>query len=104
MAARRLYSDELESRQNLFFVFNNPAQDLLHLERSRAVLEDPFISKLGLCTGPQAVTGSTRMQATTIETFVIGLILEEAIKAIQRVYQTFNPKFTTSEISDFLKG
>ena len=83
LAARKLYSDQVESRQNLFFIFNNPVQDLLHLERSRTVLEDPFISKLGLCTGPQAVTGSTRMQATTIETFVVGLILEEAIKAIE---------------------
>ena len=89
LAARRLYSDQNESSQNLFFVFNNPAQDLLHLDRSRAVLQDPYISKLGLCTGPQAVTGSTRMQATTIETFVIGLILEEAIKAFDQFYQTF---------------
>jgi N-acetylmuramic acid 6-phosphate etherase len=54
---------------------------LLHLDRCRLVLEDSFISKIELCTGPQAVTGSTRMQATTIETFVIGIIFEEAIKA-----------------------
>jgi len=59
----------------LFFIFNNPREDLLHLQRSRLVLEDPHISKIELCSGPQAVTGSTRMQATTIETFVVGIIL-----------------------------
>ena len=74
------HENEKESRQNLFFVFNNPSDQLIHLDRSRSVLEDPYISKIGLCTGPQAVTGSTRMQATTIETFVLGIILEEAIQ------------------------
>ena len=81
LAARKLYSDPTEAQKNLFFVFNNPPEDLLHLDRSRLVLEDPHISKIELCSGPQAVTGSTRMQATTIETFVLGLILEEALKA-----------------------
>ena len=76
-----MYSDKAEAQRHLFFVFNNPHEDLLHLERSRLVLEDPHISKLELCSGPQAVTGSTRMQATTIETFVLGIILEEALKA-----------------------
>ena len=41
-------------------------------QRSRKVLEEPGITKINLTTGPQAITGSTRMQATTIETFVVG--------------------------------
>ena len=42
-------------------------------------LDEPGIGKLCLATGPQAISGSTRMQATSSETFVIGLVLERAI-------------------------
>lgn len=67
------------SRKKLFFVYNNPDQRLLPFERSQKVLEEPGITKINLTTGPQAITGSTRMQATTIETFIIGNILQAAI-------------------------
>ncbi|MCX7973886.1 MAG: hypothetical protein N3B16_05230 [Candidatus Aminicenantes bacterium] len=68
-----------EARRHLYFVYNNPDYVLLPLNRSRKILENPAITKINLATGPQAITGSTRMQATTIETFVLGLILEKAI-------------------------
>jgi N-acetylmuramic acid 6-phosphate (MurNAc-6-P) etherase len=74
----RGYSPE-RSRKNLFFVYNNPDERLLPFERSRKVLEEPGITKINLTTGPQAITGSTRMQATTIETFVIGHVLQAAL-------------------------
>ena len=89
LAARKLQSRPDDSgkrpqdesfRKSLFFIFNNPPEDVIHLDRSRLVLEDSAISKMCLCSGPQAVTGSTRMQAATIETFVIGIILEEALQ------------------------
>jgi len=68
-----------ESRQKLYFVYNNPDEKLRPFERSRKILEEPGISKINLTTGPQAITGSTRMQATTIETFVLGHVLQAAI-------------------------
>jgi hypothetical protein len=34
------------------------------------VIDNPQITKINLTTGPQAITGSTRLQATTSETFV----------------------------------
>ncbi|OGD26984.1 MAG: hypothetical protein A2Y56_14065 [Candidatus Aminicenantes bacterium RBG_13_63_10] len=68
------------SRRRLYFVYNNPDSTLMPFERSRAVLEEPGITKVNLTTGPQAITGSTRMQATTIETFVIGHVLQEAVE------------------------
>lgn len=68
------------SRKNLYFVYNNPDNILVNFERSRSVIENPGITKINLTTGPQAITGSTRMQATTIETFVLGVVLEEGIK------------------------
>ncbi len=72
--------DPAETRKKLFFVYNNPDDRLLPFERSRRVIEEPGITKLNLATGPQAITGSTRMQATTIETYVIGNALQEAVR------------------------
>ena len=68
-----------QSRKKLYFVYNNPDEKLIPFDRSRKVLKEPGITKINLTTGPQAITGSTRMQATTIETFVIGHILQEAL-------------------------
>jgi N-acetylmuramic acid 6-phosphate etherase len=72
------------SRKNLYFVYNNPDEKLLPFERSRKVLEEPGITKINLTTGPQAITGSTRMQATTIETYVVGTVLEAAAAGVLR--------------------
>lgn len=70
----------LEAGAAVFFVFNNPAQVLVErVERSRQVIEEPRITKLDLATGPMAIAGSTRMQATTSELLVIGCALEMAI-------------------------
>lgn len=68
-----------------FFVFNNPSDILGPLvERSRRVLDEPRITKLDLATGPMAVAGSTRMQATTIELMVVGTALEHALASLQQ--------------------
>jgi N-acetylmuramic acid 6-phosphate etherase len=74
--------DPAVSRKNLYFVYNNPDEKLMPFERSRRVLEEPGITKINLATGPQAITGSTRMQATTIETYVVGTILEVAAERV----------------------
>jgi N-acetylmuramic acid 6-phosphate etherase len=68
-----------QARSNLFFVCNNPVPALLPFARSASVLDNAAITHIDLTTGPQSITGSTRMQATTIETFVVGVILEEAL-------------------------
>jgi N-acetylmuramic acid 6-phosphate etherase len=63
-----------------FFVFNNPAEILsAHIERSREVIQSPLVTVLDLATGPMAVCGSTRMQATTAELLVVGTALEQAL-------------------------
>ena len=81
LTARRQYEekDTEASKRNLFFIFNNPEEVLQHLDRSMEVLNNPGITKIPLWTGPQAVSGSTRMQATTSETFLAGVIMEQAI-------------------------
>lgn len=72
------YSPE-KSRQKLYFIYNNPDDRLLPFDRSRSVIEEPGLTKINLTTGPMAITGSTRMQATTIETYVIGSALQNAV-------------------------
>ncbi len=75
----------LEADAESYLVFNNPADVLTqHVERSRRVIQDPRITKLDLTTGPMAVAGSTRMQATTIELLVLGTALEAAASAVGR--------------------
>jgi N-acetylmuramic acid 6-phosphate etherase len=49
-------------------------------------LEEPGITKIDLTTGPQALTGSLRMQASTIDTFVVGNIIQAAVdRALRQV-------------------
>jgi N-acetylmuramic acid 6-phosphate etherase len=68
---------------SVFYVFNNPAGVLAaHIERSRAVIECPGIVKIDLFTGPMALSGSTRLQATTAEMLVVGAALEQAAARI----------------------
>ncbi len=70
----------LDVGASVFLVYNNPT-DLLrgHVQRSREVIDEPRIRKLDLATGPMAITGSTRMQATTTELLVVGTALEMAL-------------------------
>ncbi len=74
--------DPAESRKKLYFVYNNPDERLMPFDRSRSVLAEPGITKINLTTGPQAITGSTRMQATTIETYVVGAVVETAVERV----------------------
>ena len=70
----------LDAGAKVFFVYNNPAELLCrHVKRSQEVIEEPRITKLDLTTGPMAITGSTRMQATTAELFIVGSALEIAL-------------------------
>lgn len=82
-----------EAREHLYFIYNNPDEVLLPFHRSRTVIENPAITKIRLFTGPQSITGSTRMQATTSETFVMGVILEHAI------HQVLKRFLSTAELS-----
>jgi N-acetylmuramic acid 6-phosphate etherase len=57
------------SSQAPFFLYCNPDEILAATaERSRRVLANPAIRKVNLAVGPMALSGSTRMQATTVLT------------------------------------
>ncbi|MBP6964860.1 MAG: hypothetical protein KBC96_10690 [Armatimonadetes bacterium] len=67
----------VEVGAKVYFVYNNP-DDVLreHVIRSREVIEDPRIEKINITTGPMAIMGSTRMQATSSELCTMITILE----------------------------
>jgi N-acetylmuramic acid 6-phosphate etherase len=75
--------EALEKGATAAFVYNNP-DDVLraHVTRSREVLDEPRIHKVNLTTGPMAITGSTRMQATSIELLAVLTALEMALREI----------------------
>jgi len=67
----------VEAGARVFFVYNNPDEVLRRLvARSREVIDDPRIEKINLTTGPMSITGSTRMQATSIQLCVMLTLLE----------------------------
>ncbi len=71
----------VEAGAKVYFVYNNP-DDILceHVERSREVIQEPRIEKINLTTGPMAITGSTRMQATSIQLCVLLTVMEMVVR------------------------
>lgn len=78
----------LEAGAKVFFVCNNPLDILSsNIERSRQIIQEPRIIKLDLSTGPMAIAGSTRMQATTSELLIVGAALETAlVRYLQKMF------------------
>ena len=86
------------------FMFNNPAELLVRkVERSKNVIVSSRVNVLDLATGPMAVAGSTRMQATTMEQLIAGLAFEAALcdflaeKLPASVVQILVPKIVSPE-------
>lgn len=70
------------SREAPWFLFCNPPELLRRtVARSRAVLESPRIRPFCLEVGPMALSGSTRLQAATVQMLVAGAALGEALGA-----------------------
>ena len=73
----------LEAGARVAFVYNNPDAVLRErVERSRAVIDEPRITKVNLTTGPMAITGSTRMQATSSELLAMLTVLEMVLRDV----------------------
>ena len=73
----------VEAGAKVYFVYNNPDDILCRtVERSREVIQDPRIEKINLTTGPMAIMGSTRMQATSIQLIVLLTILEMVVREL----------------------
>lgn len=80
------------SSNNHYFLYCNPDESLMNIQRSKEVIQNPEITKINLYCGPMALSGSTRMQATTIQMAaagaalvcpVLGKTIEEEINSMQ---------------------
>jgi N-acetylmuramic acid 6-phosphate etherase len=85
----------------VYFVYNNPDAVLCEqVQRSREVIQDARIEKINLTTGPMGITGSTRMQATSIQLAVMVTVLEMVVRDLvggldsNSVPRQFLAKFT----------
>jgi N-acetylmuramic acid 6-phosphate etherase len=58
------------SNHKPIFMYCNPDQELAHLERCNRVLNNNKIQKLNLTIGAMALSGSTRMQASSIQMYI----------------------------------
>ena len=96
----------LEAGAKVYFVYNNP-DDILcrHVQRSREVIQEPRIEKINLTTGPMSITGSTRMQATTIQLCVMLTVLEMVLRDLMKELEPKGPCAldSASVPSEFLK-
>jgi N-acetylmuramic acid 6-phosphate etherase len=82
----------LEVGAKVYFVYNNPDEVLCkHVKRSREVIEEPRIEKINLTTGPMSITGSTRMQATTIQLCVLLTVLEMVLRELMKELEPEGP-------------
>lgn len=95
---------ELSSRGS-YFLYCNPDDVLIErVERSKKVIENPKIKKINLSTGPMALSGSTRMQSSSILMYAIGLAMngtEQAPGWIELSFKSFYKFFDELDFTPF---
>ncbi|MCI5059506.1 MAG: hypothetical protein MRY79_00375 [Alphaproteobacteria bacterium] len=100
------------SSRKPFFLYCNPDEELENIERSRLVLDNGKIEKICLASGPQALSGSTRLQASTVLMLAAGAALlganQQDIKKFRDVLQktdfSFLVPFTRAEANLYENG
>ncbi len=94
------------SKRRPYFLYCNPDELLMPIERSREVLENPKIHKVNLTVGPMAISGSTRMQASTVLMLAIGMGLlykHPDQNTFESFYQNFLHRLTLTDY-DIMQG
>ncbi len=94
------------SRRSPYFLYCNPDELLLPIHRSREVLENERINKVNLTVGPMAISGSTRMQASTVLMLAIGICLlyKHTDKSnFESFYSNFLSRLTSFDYTSFQK-
>lgn len=61
------------SKRKPYFLYCNPDDVLMPILRSKEVIENPQIKKVNLTVGEMSISGSTRMQASTVLMLGIGV-------------------------------
>ena len=94
------------SRRSPYFLYCNPDELLMPIERSKEVIENSKIHKVNLTVGPMAISGSTRMQASTVLMLAIGvgLLFEHQDQvAFEKFYQDYLYRLTQTDY-EIMKG
>jgi len=90
------------SKRKPFFLYCNPDEILCEVaERSRLVLENKGIEKINLTVGPMAITGSTRMQSSTILLAAAGIALfyyQDNDKSVSDAIESFTTFWKSLDI------
>lgn len=91
------------SKEPPWFLYCNPDEVLCEtVERSRRVIENPHIEKINMSVGPMGLSGSTRMQASTVLMLGVGIALlnakQEGIHAEQEILH-FAKKINATDYS-----
>jgi N-acetylmuramic acid 6-phosphate etherase len=91
----------VEVGAKVYFIYNNPDEILCeHAGRSREVIQEPRIEKINLTTGPMAIMGSTRMQATSIQLCVMLTILEMVVRDLLELESAEVPKKFLAKLAE----
>ena len=92
----------VEVGAKVYFIYNNPDEILCeHVQRSREVIQDSRIEKINLTTGPMAITGSTRMQATSIQLCVMLTVLEMVVRELLGIESESVPQKFLKSLAEF---
>jgi N-acetylmuramic acid 6-phosphate etherase len=95
----------VEAGAKVYFIYNNPDEILCeHVQRSREVIQDSRIEKINLTTGPMAITGSTRMQATSIQLCVMLTVLEMVARDLIGLEPASVPKTFLEKLAELHAG
>jgi N-acetylmuramic acid 6-phosphate etherase len=90
----------LVSSRKPYFLYCNPDEVLMPILRSKEVIETASIKKVNLTVGPMAISGSTRMQSSTVLMLGIGVGLlykHEDRDQFESFYQDFLARLTRTQ-------
>ncbi len=88
------------SRYKPYFLFCNPREILgKKVERSKRVFENPNIVDLCLFVGPMALSGSTRMQASTVLQMALGCAFIEVDDSVENILKEFFEELVSCDFS-----
>ena len=84
-----------------YFLYCNPDDILIQVaERSQRIIEHPHIRTLNLTVGPMAISGSTRMQASSILMLAVGLALHHYHESLPQLTEEFDTLYRFYEHLD----
>lgn len=82
------------SKRQAFFLYCNPTAELVErIPRSQSIIENKKVTSIEIFVGSMALSGSTRMQASTALQLGIGWCLLEQEKELSDLYQEFMEEF-----------